>query len=62
MGQVYTCLQTKTVKKQKPFWAAHTCIAYIREYPPKPPPEWTRQLKFVEIAYLVYKVYEIPVS
>ena len=64
MGQVYTCLQTKTVKKKKPFWAAHTCIAYIKEYPPSPPPppEWTRQLKFVEITYLVYKVYEIPIS
>ena len=36
MGKVYTCLQTKTVKKI-PFWAAF-CIAYIREYAPNPPP------------------------
>ena len=34
MGKVYTRLQTKTAQKPHPRGAAHTCIAYIREFPP----------------------------
>ena len=34
MVQIDTLLQIKTAKKNIPFGAAHTCIAYIREYPP----------------------------
>ena len=37
MGKVYTRFQTKTAQKPHPITidgAAHTCIAYIREYHP----------------------------
>ena len=37
MGKVDTCFQTKTVQKPLPDGAAHTYIAYLREY--SPPPE-----------------------
>ena len=33
----HTLFQTKTVKKNIPFGAAHTYIAYIRVYPPPSP-------------------------
>ena len=39
MGKVYTRFQTKTEQKPPtPDGAAHTYMAYIREYPPPPPP------------------------
>ena len=34
MEKVYTRLQTKTAQKPHPRGAAHTCIAYIREFSP----------------------------
>ena len=34
MGKVYTRFLTKTAQKTLPVGAAHTNIAYIREYPP----------------------------
>ena len=36
IGKVSTRLQTTSAKKKIPFLAAHTCIAYIREYPLTP--------------------------
>ena len=33
MGTVYTHFQTKKAQKPSPLQAAHTYIAYIREYP-----------------------------
>ena len=38
MVQTDTLFQTKTAKKSIPFGAAHTYIAYIREYQPHPSP------------------------
>ena len=32
----HTLFQTKTAKKTIPFGAAHTYIAYVRDYPPPP--------------------------
>ena len=37
MFEIDTLFQIKTAKKKTPFGAAHTCIAYIREFPPPPP-------------------------
>ena len=38
MVEIDTLFQTKTAKtKNIPFDAAHTHIAYIRDYPPPPP-------------------------
>ena len=34
MIEIDTLFQTKTAKKNMPFRAAHTYIAYIRDYPP----------------------------
>jgi len=34
MVEIDTLFQTKTAKKNIPFSAAHTYLAYIREYPP----------------------------
>ena len=34
MGKVYTLFQTKTAQKTLPDGAAHTYMAYIKEYPP----------------------------
>ena len=34
MVEIDTVFQTKTGKKTIPFGAAHTYIAYIRDYPP----------------------------
>ena len=34
MVEIDTLFQTKTAKKNIPFGAAHTYIAYIRDYPP----------------------------
>ena len=34
MGKIYTRFQTKKAQKTLPDLAAHTYIAYIREYPP----------------------------
>ena len=34
MVEIDTVFQTKTSKKTIPFGAAHTYIAYIRDYPP----------------------------
>ena len=36
MDKVYTCFYTKTAQKTLPDGAAHTYMAYIREYPPPP--------------------------
>ena len=36
MVEIDTLFQTKTAKKTIPFGAAHTYIAYIRDYPPPP--------------------------
>ena len=38
MVEIDTLSQTKTAKKRKPFGAAHTYTAYIRDYPTPPPP------------------------
>ena len=40
MGKVYTRFLTKTAQKTLPDGAAHTYIAYIREYLPPPPRGW----------------------
>ena len=37
MGKVYTGFQTKNGAKTLPDGAAHTHVAYIREYHPAPP-------------------------
>ena len=37
MVEIDTLSQTKTAKKNIPFGAAHTIIAYIRDYPSPPP-------------------------
>ena len=36
MGTAYTRFQTKTAQKPLPDGAAHTYMAYVREYPPPP--------------------------
>ena len=36
MDKVYTCFQTKTAQKTPPLGAAHTYMAYLREYPSPP--------------------------
>ena len=36
MVEIDTLFQTKTAKKTIPFGAAHTYIAYVRDYPPPP--------------------------
>ena len=36
MVEIDTLFQTKTAKKTIPFGAAHTYIAYLKEYPPPP--------------------------
>ena len=36
MDKVCTCFQTKTAQKTPPFGAAHTYMAYLREYPSPP--------------------------
>ena len=38
MGKVYSRFQTEKVQKPYPLRAAHTCMAYIREYLDPPPP------------------------
>ena len=38
MVEIDTLFQTKTAKKNIPFGAAHTYIAYIRDSPLTPPP------------------------
>ena len=38
MGKVYTRFQTKTAQKLYPNGTARNYIAYVREYPPPPPP------------------------
>ena len=45
----HTLFQTKTVKKNIPFGAAHTYIAYIRVYPP-PPPGAKKALLIISLA------------
>ena len=35
MVEIDTLFQTKTAKENIPFGAAHTYIAYIRDYPPE---------------------------
>ena len=42
MVKTDTLFQTKTAKKTIPFGAAHTYIAYIREFPPPPSPSEKR--------------------
>ena len=37
MVEIDILFQTKMAKKKKPFGAAHTYTAYIRDYPPPPP-------------------------
>ena len=37
MVEIDTLFKTKTAKKNIPFGAAHTYIAYIRDYSPPPP-------------------------
>ena len=37
MVKTDTLFQTKTTEKDIPFGAAHTHIAYIRNFPPPPP-------------------------
>ena len=36
MDKVYSCFQTKTAQKPLPCGAAHTYMAYLREYPSPP--------------------------
>ena len=48
MGQVYTCFQTKMAQKPYPMGAAHTYMAYIREYPPPPPTRHPRASNTVQ--------------
>ena len=50
MGKVYTRFQTKTAQKPLPDGAAHTYMAYIRDYPPPPPPHpgWLSTLQIGE--------------
>ena len=38
MFKIDILFQTKTAKKTIPFGAAHTYIAYMRDYPLPPPP------------------------
>ena len=45
MVKIYTRFQTKTARKPYPFWAAHTYIAYLGEYPPPPPGEDSHEVK-----------------
>ena len=51
MVEIDTLFQTKTAKKNIPFGAAHTYIAYIRDYPlPPPPPGAKNTLQIVSLA------------
>ena len=51
MVKINTLFQTKTAKKNIPFGAVHTYIAYIRDYPPPPPtPRAKNALQIMSLA------------
>ena len=52
MSKVYTLFQTKTAQKDLPFGAAHTYMAYIREY--SPPPGAGGELYTIKHALLIF--------
>ena len=50
MVEIETLFQTKTAKNERPFGAALTYTAYIRDYPPSPLPGAKNALKIMSLA------------
>ena len=60
MGKLYTRFHTKTAQKTLPFKAAHTYMAYIKEYPSprsQPAHSSSRRLVYVVVNYLFQLIF-----
>ena len=60
MVKIDTLFQAKTAEKNIPFGAAHTHIAYIREFNPPPPPEGKNALQIMSLAAYASETNKYP--